>query len=285
MLSLLLHPLPLYLSEVTISAIVIGFTSPNSFTRLASLPLILICTHLCVSTALERTERTFWASLYGGSSIGWAIHYVEIALLSRWSYENRGPNPPSKQQLKNVESRHKDIREETKTAGFLEHLRYGYLVTFSFRNCGTPYEVRNVPHFSRKDPAYLPTRGTYLRHAAASAFICYLFLDLSSLGMQPEKNPILYSSERVPLFARLGDISREELLMRTGTSVGVWASMYCMLTLYQDIASFTCVMSDCDDVKSWRPAFGPLKEAYSMRRFWRYARCLPPLIRGFGGSK
>ena len=272
MLSLLLHPLPLYLSEVTISAIVIGFTSPTSFTRLASLPLILICTHVCVSTALERTERTFWASLYGGSSIGWAIHYVEIALLSRWSYGSRGPNPPYKQRLKNVERRHRDTRGETETAGFLERLRYGYFVAFSFRNCGTPYEVENVPRFSRKDPEYLPTRGTYLRHTAVSALVCYLFLDLSSLGMQPEKNPILYSSERVHLFSRLGDISGEELLSRAGTSVGVWASMYCMLTLYQDVVSFVGVLSHCDDVKSWRPAFGPLKEAYSMRRFWRYAK-------------
>ena len=273
MQSLLLHPLTLYLLQVTISAVVIGFTSPTSFTRLALLPLILVCTHLCVSTALERTERTSLASLYGGSSIGWAIHYVEIALLSRWSFETRSPNPRPTQPLENVKSRHKNAMAATRTAGVGERLRYGYLVTFSFRNCGTPYEVKNVPLFSRQEPEYTPTRWRFLRHTAASALTCYLFLDLSSLGMQPEQNPTLYSSEHVCFFARLRAVSREELFIRTLTSVGAWANMYCLLMLYQDIAAFIGVMSYCDEVKSWRPAFGPLKEAYSIRRFWRYAGC------------
>ena len=140
--SLLHHPLALYLSEVTVSALVIGFTSPTSFIRLASLPLILVCTHLCVSTALERTERTSLASLYGGSSVGWAIHYIEIALVSRWSYETRSPNPRAEQQLENVKRRRKDTITKINIAGFLERLRYGYLVTFSFRNSGTLYEVK-----------------------------------------------------------------------------------------------------------------------------------------------
>ena len=38
--------------------------------------------------------------------------------------------------------------------------------------------------------------------------------------MQPEQNPILHASERVHLFARLRNISLEELLIRTLTSVG-----------------------------------------------------------------
>lgn len=229
--------------------------------------------------SLGKNRANILGSLYGGSSIGWTIHYIEIALLSRWSHETRGPNPPSKQQLDKSRSRHEDTIARTNIAGFLERLDYGYLVTFSIRNCETPYEVKNVPPFSRKKPEHLPTRGTFLRHTAASALICYLSLDLSSLGMQPEQNPILYSSERVHLLARLRDISLEELLIRALTSVGVCASMYCLLRLYQDVVSFIGVVSRHDDVKSWRPAFGPLREAYSIRRFWRYARSLFSLIR------
>lgn len=267
--SLLLHPLLIFLSETTVSAIVIGFTSPTSFIRLALLPFILVCAHRCVLTALERTERTYLASLYGGSSVGWAIHYIEIALLSRWSYETRGPNRSSQQQLDRVEYPNKETKSELNTARFLKRLRYGYLVTFSFRNCGTPHEVKNVPHFSSQDREYVPTRSRFLRRTAASALMCYLFLDLSGLGMQPERNPILYSSERVHLLTRLGDISREELLIRTLTSVSIWACMYCSLMLYQDVSAFVGVISRLNEVKSWRPAFGPLKEAYSVRRFWR----------------
>ena len=209
------------------------------------------------------------ASLFGGSSVGWAIHYIEIALLSRWSYENRGPNPPFQQQLDRNKHPHKDTVSELNTVRFLKRLRFGYLVTFSFRNCGTPYEVKNVPHFSSQVPEYVPTRSRFLRRTAASSLICYLFLDLSGLGMQPDRNPNLYSSERVHLLTRFGDISREELLIRTLTSLSVWASMYCIVMLYQDISAFVCVISRLNEVKSWRPAFGPLKEAYSIRRFWR----------------
>ena len=106
------------------------------------------------------------------------------------------------------------------------------LVTFSLRNGGTPYQGKNVPHFSREDPEYLPTRGTIFRRTTVSALICYLFIDISSLRMQPEQDSTLYSSRHVHFFTRLQDISREILLVRTLTSIGEWAGMYCHLKLY-----------------------------------------------------
>ena len=90
--SLHLYPLVLFLSEIAIFAITIGYTSATSMVRLASLPLVLWCMHSCVSMALEKTRKTFWATLYGGISSGSAIHYIEIAL-NRRSYESRGACP------------------------------------------------------------------------------------------------------------------------------------------------------------------------------------------------
>ena len=278
MSSLHLYPLALFISEVTISAITIGYTSATSMVRLALLPLILCCTYLCVSMALEQTQRVFWATLYGGISSGWAIHYIEIALLSRWSYESRGPSPRYTQQLKSSGRDRRERVANADTGGFLERLRYGYLVTFSFRNCGTPYEVKNVPYFSQQDPEYIPTRWTFLRHTAVSAHTCYLFIDLSSHGTQPDQNPILYSSQNVPFFARLHEISCEELVIRIITTIGMWTATYCLVKLYQDVSAFVCVISGLNDVRSWRPAYGSLREAYSLRRFWRYDKLFTVLL-------
>lgn len=153
------------------------------------------------------------------------------------------------------------------------------LITLSLRNGGTPYEVKNVPPSSRENPEYLPTRGKIFRRTTVYALICYLFIDFSSLSVQPEQNLILYSSGHVHFFTHLQDISREEFVVKTLTSIVEWVGMYCHLKLYLRCRRFLCVVSELDDVRYWRPAFGPLEEAYSIRQLWRYAKRLFPLYK------
>ena len=65
---------------------------------------------------------------------------------------------------------------------------------------GTPYEVKNVPHFSAVDPN--SARTAFLVRTARTVLLSYLPPDVVDLvGGQPEKNAARFSPQAVPSHA------------------------------------------------------------------------------------
>ncbi|MCJ1267838.1 hypothetical protein MMC22_007724 [Lobaria immixta] len=208
-------------------------------------------------------RRSPWAAFVGGFSITFLLQYISAALLSRWSFTTSGPSTaPSPQNLK--------PDREKNTAGELlgARLKFGFLAATSFRHTDTPYEVKNVPHFSAQDPNYVPSRTEFLRRKVITILICYLVLDLLSLDADAETNSINFSPEKIPLFTRLGDVTGKELLMRLFATLGFGACVYIFQTGVQSIFALLDVGLGMNEVKSWRPMFGPPRDAYTLRRFW-----------------
>lgn len=152
-----------------------------------------------------------------------------------------------------------------------QRLRYGYFISSAPRLIGTKYQVKNVPPFKTSNPAYIPSRASFLLRKALTVCVCYLLLDLATSSAKPAENRILYSLDKIPFFSRLGDVSGKEISRKLVEGVGYWTASYCtMQQCYMGAWAFLCVVCGSDPAY-WRPNFGSLSEGYTLRRFWGYA--------------
>ena len=79
-----------------------------------------------------------------------------------------------------------------------------------------------------------------------------------------------FASGKDYIFVRWHTGLGEELALRAAMTFAFWVRMYLGLRFLQDIGAFVDVASGLDGVEVWRPAFGSVREAYSLRRFWGY---------------
>ena len=277
-LSLIIHPISLVISQVLITAVAISFTPPSSVIRPAVFPLLIAATWLVTVTCLQRIPRMSLASTVAGHGPTYLLRYIDLVLLSRWSYETGGPTNSSGPGLRNQDKKDdaagrsgssRLTRPEnhlSRTA--LDRLRFGIDTTLSSRHVNTPWEVKNVPPFSSSDPHYLPSRGSLLRHNAVVVLFCYLVIDVSGLGVQPERNAVLFASKNIPFFARLGDVSIEQVAIRVVASLTLWLNIYCTIRMGYSVLGIIAVGTGFSQVSAWRPPFGRLADAYTMRQFW-----------------
>ncbi len=136
-----------------------------------------------------------------------------------------------------------------------------------------PWEVQNVPPFDRRDPKHVPGRAQFLWRNTIKSAICVVLLDFSqSLGRDPTETSYLFSSSRIPFFARLGGVTREEVVLRYIISVMFWANAYILIELCHCAPAILTVALGASKIDSWRPFFGSLADCWSVRQFWGYAR-------------
>lgn len=268
----LFHPVSLVLFEIFATALAIGYTSHSSLIRPALLPLVAVSTCCVIVTCLEDIPRIFWASLVAGNAPTYLLRYLDLVLLDRWSFEAGGPavlaldNDGRKEGRVTTGSRSNGCTRSVNA--IMARLRFGLLTTLSSRQVNTPFQVKNVPRFSNRHADFVPSRAVFLRDTALAVLVCYLVVDLSTMAAQPEQNPILFNRQNVPLLARWYEISAAELVVRTFTSLAVWLNIYCIFRVGHGIMGFVAVSTGLSEVTAWPPAFGPLAEAYTVRRFW-----------------
>jgi hypothetical protein len=275
------HPLFALVGEICLSTIVVGFTPTSAILRAASLPVVAACMWWTVRNSLDFMVRSPWAALVGGFAVSFFFQYVDVALLSKWSFESGGPtdvpaNASSNgaigsQPKQTTSSLNSAAERQTRAtaASALQRISFAISTLLNFRFIGTPHQVKNTPRFSSHDPNYIPPRGVFLRQTAFTAIISYLVLDALTSGADPEMAAKYFSTRNVPLFTRLHDVSYEELGMRLSATIVLGISMACVQRGIYSIAAFVCVACGISEPASWPPFFGPMMEAYSMRRFWR----------------
>lgn len=228
------------------------------------------------------------------------MQYVCVALLGRWGFEDRGGLEKNesgvdwreRQSEERGESRRrreggegnvqmgetqekekkkkKDVKMKMKMTtkkSIWARAKFGFLITTSFRFTGTSNEVKNVPRFSSRDPDYIPSRQEFLRQKAAMAFTCYLVLDLFSLfSSDPAANATNYSAEMIPIFARVSQVSSQEVIRRLVTTFGAGFAAYCVQLGVQSVVAFVDVGLGMSEVQQWRPLLGSTREAYIVNR-------------------
>lgn len=266
-----LYPVLLLVIEVVTISLIAGFSSPSSILRIAALPFVALCVCLAIPACTTHLQRSSWGAFVGGYCFTFLFQYISVVLLSKWSFENHGSlviGPSKSQEIISSDGSKAQTWKDMKQTILLRG-KFGLLVATSFRYSGTPYEVKNVPRFSSRDPSYIPSRFEFLRKKAAIALTCYLVLDLFGLFLDPAANAAIFSPEMIPFFARLDQVSSQEVIKRLVTTLGVGISIYCVQLGVQSIVAFLDVGLGISEVQHWRPLFGSPKEAYTVRRFWR----------------
>ena len=128
----------------------------------------------------------------------------------------------------------------------------------------------NLPAFSAKNPKLIPSRPAFLRWTAFKIVAYYIALDILGLGADAEMSMRTFAPEHVPFFSRLSEISMEEFATRLLTTLVTGIGIYCFQDGLQSLFALVAVGVGASEVRSWRPRFGSLHDAYTIRRFWKY---------------
>ena len=146
--------------QLTITRIVIGFVSSGPLLRPAALPLMMLSTYTQLSHV--EIQHPIGRAFLGAASVFLVILYIDVALLSQWTFDARGPTS-ALGGLAAVDSKHSKLETDTDSRNareiigeFLERLRYGFGISLQSRFPSTQWQVKNVPPFSRKHPNYVP---------------------------------------------------------------------------------------------------------------------------------
>ena len=269
-------PIPTIILEVLIISWVIAFTSPNSILRLATLPLVVLCSCSILSES-HHYMRPIWAALLTAISISFVLQYLDLSLLSRWNFQTRGPHP--KRGLKSKTGSYASLGKSSDSP--MDRMRFGLSSAFAFRHLDTPWENQNTPSFSG-GWQNVPSRKSFLLWSMTAVIMCYFVIDFSTAQPIPENIEKIFSWEFVPLLSRLGDVTIQQLMLRLLCTLVYWANMYCMIQGFTSAVTVLAVGSGLSEVKSWRPLFGSPVEAYTVRRFWRYVLHSRTCLTGLG---
>lgn len=261
--SLVANPIISNIVTLATVASVLGFTSANSLFRTAVFPILLLWTGAALPHSRNGVSRNIWASFLASNLLGQCLQYADMALLSRWSYEADGPTS-ALGGLRNLKT-----EASGKHVSKMGRARFGLFATWAARLANSPWEVKNTPPFRAGDPTFVPSRGRFLRDTALKLTACILIIDIVGLvPAKPAQNSILFSGARVPLFARLGEVTGEEAVIRVGVSLLGWLINYCILEAIYDTLAIVFVALGLTGVSQWRPIFGNFEDCRSLRRFW-----------------
>ncbi|KAB5522123.1 membrane bound O-acyl transferase family-domain-containing protein [Coniochaeta sp. 2T2.1] len=296
------NPVTLLVIEGLHVAVMTGFTSPDSFWRLATLPFQfwLIWVGIKAEHALHYSQMI--TGMVTGIAMTYPMDYIGRVLLQKWSYEVGGPAQTFRPSVTAVAPEHKTnghashhngsattnggakhangkVKQANGTTtkkgqvalpgSFWAKLAFGIDVATSRRHLNRPSEVKNCPHFSEKDHAYTPSCRKFILSSIATIIACYAFLDINDANAQSNRVPHeLFSQDKIPFFSRLSDVTLEEFFVRLTVPVMIAATAYCMLQISYYGVAIVAVGLGVTGVEEWRPLFGSVFEIYSLRNFW-----------------
>ncbi|KAI1762361.1 membrane bound O-acyl transferase family-domain-containing protein [Hypoxylon sp. FL1150] len=241
------------LGVALLTIFVLGFTTASSPLRLACLPLLGSLTWHCLLVCPVHIARSSWASAAGGYTLSLFYHYLDIAILSRWSFEFGVPSNASSQS--GLSSLH--------NSEIVSRVKFGLSIVFSWRFVNTPHQVRNIPPLKE---GLRSSKPRFLRHTAATIIVCYLLLDL--LDASSDTTPEFYSVDKIGLVSRIQDVSMQELIMRFFAAVGLGVDLVSFQHGVYSIVAFFCVAVGLTTPADWPPFNGSVSEISSLRYFW-----------------
>ncbi|KAH8900812.1 hypothetical protein GQ53DRAFT_801261 [Thozetella sp. PMI_491] len=257
-------------AENVLFALVLGFTGPTSWLRYAGLAAMITLSYLMFQTlVLHPFQYSFFNSILGGLSWALVLHYLDFAILSAWTFEANGPTstlgglafsrpwPPAS-----------DKGQTARRGGFLQRFSFGFALQHMLRLPATPWQVKGVPPFSRRDPKYVPTRTAAITSSGIAAGAFFLILDaVGTLGGDTSQNPILFGPGKVPFFSRLSEVSAEEVIIRNVGTVMYWFMSYSVMQFLYNSFAFFALLLGLNGPESWPPLFGNFVDCWSIRQF------------------
>ena len=255
--------------QITITSLVLGFTSRNSTLRPGALSLMILCAYVQLPYLQDLASPSFRA-FAGGAGIFAVIVYIDTVLVHKWTFAAKGPTS-SQGGLTPVEYR-APVKSRTEGMGIIadsmERLRFGFCIGLQTRFPATEWPVKNLPTFSRKDLGYVPEKAEFLRGMIIRWIFFVIILDLRSLVGDDGNNAISFSSERISFFTRLASVSREEIMTRIISVSAYWIVQSVAIEVFYSTLAIVEVSLGLTAVNVWPPVFGSMGDSYSIRQFW-----------------
>ena len=269
---LLSYPVIPFALSLSLYVLVLGFTSENSCLRALGLIPMLGCMQLALRIVRIKDDTTnpLYMSMLIGSTATMVMQYLDSVLLSRWSYEARGPTSALGGQTKLRTLGGATQHEGRRSAGMsFSRLVFGWEETFRSRSARTPWEVKNVPKFFPNRPEVVPTRAEFLYLSARRCLISLFIVDvISFMGRDATSNSVNFAQSRIPLFARLQSVTTEEIVLRVISSVLHWVTFVFLLQALYDLAAIVIIALGLGRIERWPPLFNRWTECWSVRQFW-----------------
>lgn len=213
-------------------------------TRLASVAAVSAVTYRLQETLTQLCTNGHWRAV--------AAPLIWIQLLSAsdliWISRVASPSIPSGISLKS--------RVKTTTTNVIRTIA----LLWNPRRVGTRWQVKNVPASSGGW-----TRARFVRTRLATTLAAYLVLDL--MASAPPPNPALLSPPKATLY-KIASLSSEDIIFRViaTASFGLCAALIDLVV--GNTLAIGCVISGLSSPQDCPPLYGPITEAYSIRRFW-----------------
>lgn len=266
-----MHPIIYLVSEFMLTVFVIGFTPPTSRLRLVGLLLVALCVIHCIPQCMPYMIRTSWAALVGGYSVTYLYHYLDVALLSRWSFRHNAPVSDLTRTSSDTANNRTVSAERNKKFAIdntlLARLHFGFKTTASFRFVGTPCEVRNTP---RPIAIGQHERNYFLLRTLAVIATSYILLDFINSMNDPAIAAKYLGLDKIPLFHRLHEVSVEELVIRSFTVLAAGIGLNCVQGGIYNTCALVAVALNFSNPEDWPPFYGSPCDAYTLRSFWKY---------------
>ena len=274
----LFHPFVVAFIGNQIVARTAGFTSSQSTLRPALLALLLAYTCIGLAKYPNYTRNT---SSYGtvlGMILGSCpLVFFDWLILRQWAFEDRHKIFPAKFLAKIQHEKDDDAISDYAdgarvpagaTKGTHEsRFAFGKQVAASSRMVDTPWEAKNVAPFSTRDPIYVPSRASIVTQRLLimlpSLVVREIFMEV-----QMSIDPYYFAPSRVSFLTRLNEVSREEVAVRVTLGIGSWVYILCMIHIMLGVGSIISACMKPDEVRTLRPTFGSVSDAYTLGGFW-----------------
>ena len=266
--SIITYPWTLIGVQLLIFSLV-GFTKPSSLLRHAAVALLVAVCVLVETTVQERIDNRAWKCIATVLAVAIPLTAVANFLVDNVNFAAGGPERQVAQKTSSnrVSTRHSE-KENNHKLSRPQSSRFWFAVeqATSRRRIGTPWQIKNVPQFSRRDPSYVPSRSSFLLKTAASLFYCHLIWYLGSIQQLPDYT--LVAIEKQPLLSRFREVTVEEIIFRIACTTFSFVQFVICIKIFPLVFGFIAVASGVSEPAAWPPPFGSLSELYSLRQFW-----------------
>lgn len=265
-MSIFTHPATFLTLELSVPGLAF-FTRPDSPLRYAAAVLAVVLGIASCIGIHDRIENRSTKASVTASAVGNALTLIDRLLIAQYNYDAQGPEAYRHRHSSNggpVKSKDdvKAYRSKPATSSFWFPLD----PIFNTRGIRKPWQVKNVPTFSSKDPTYVPSRGRFLLRTLAFGA---LWLALHDFGVwQPFPMDHIITADKQGFFGRIREVTSEELLLRFVAVMFFWTRAMASLSLAVTYITFAAVALGIHEPRDWPPTFGSLNEAYSVRQFW-----------------
>ena len=260
------HPFLLFLYSNIIVTTTAAFTVRDSLLRYVALVALFLLSILSPSAVSQFTKTTGWAGRVPLGATAWTcVTCLDRLILRGWDYDHYGPNKPNSNDFRGDAKQQVLAKGNTQFDG--SRMDFASEVSGLARGIGRFWQVKNVPFFADANPALVPTIGAFVLVQTATIVLCY-FANNIIVAATFSVDQKLLRSEYIPLLTRLSEITVPELWVRTVAIAGYWTVQYCNIQFFYSLFALLGVVFNPHDIKSWRPAFGHPKDAYTIRNFW-----------------